>query len=155
MFCFSWLISYYCILHKHSTTWNSLNTLSSYQLKPNMKLTWNQIWNSGYRILISNSGCLRTILGLPWWLRWERICLQCRRSEFDSWVGETPWRREWQPTAVFLPGESHGQRSLADTVHGVAELDATENECFHFSTGGSLLVPSSVRCFRWLSVFAF
>ena len=121
MFCFSWLISYYCILHKHSTTWNSLNILSSYQLKPNMKLTWNQIWNSGYRILISNSGCLRTILGLPWWLRWKRICLQCRRSEFDSWVGETPRRREWHPTAVVLPGESHGQRSLADTVHGVAE----------------------------------
>ena len=31
---------------------------------------------------------------------------------FDSWVGKTPWRRAWQPTPVFLPGESHGQRSL-------------------------------------------
>ena len=28
------------------------------------------------------------------------------------WVGKSPWRRAWQPTAVFLPGESHGQRGL-------------------------------------------
>ena len=32
---------------------------------------------------------------------------------FDSWVGKIPWRRKWQPTPVFLPEESHGQRSLA------------------------------------------
>ena len=32
--------------------------------------------------------------------------------EFDSWVGKIPWRRKWQPTLVFLPGESHRQRSL-------------------------------------------
>ena len=30
----------------------------------------------------------------------------------ESWVRKIPWRREWQPTPVFLPGESHGQRSL-------------------------------------------
>ena len=28
------------------------------------------------------------------------------------WVKKIPWRREWHPTPVFLPGESHGQRSL-------------------------------------------
>ena len=37
---------------------------------------------------------------------------QCRRPRFDPWVGKIPWRRAWQPTPVFLPGESHGQRSL-------------------------------------------
>ena len=31
---------------------------------------------------------------------------------FDPWVGKIPWRRAWQPTSVFLPGESHGQRGL-------------------------------------------
>ena len=31
----------------------------------------------------------------------------------QSWVREIPWRREWQPTPVLLPGEFHGQRSLA------------------------------------------
>ena len=30
----------------------------------------------------------------------------------DPWVGKIPWRRKWQPTPVFLPGESYGQRSL-------------------------------------------
>ena len=33
--------------------------------------------------------------------------------EFNPWIGKTPWRRAWQPTPVFLPRESHGQRSLA------------------------------------------
>ena len=32
--------------------------------------------------------------------------------EFDPWVGKIPWRRKWQPTPVFLPGESHRERSL-------------------------------------------
>ena len=35
----------------------------------------------------------------------ESAC-QCRRPGFDPWVGKIPWRREWQPTPVFLPGES-------------------------------------------------
>ena len=35
-----------------------------------------------------------------------------KRRGFDPWVGKIPWRRAWQPTPVFLPGESHGQRSL-------------------------------------------
>ena len=59
--------------------------------------------------------------GLPWWLRWERICLQCRIPKFDSWVGKMAWRREWLPTWVFLPGQFHGQRRLTGTVHGVTQ----------------------------------
>ena len=35
------------------------------------------------------------------------------RLEFNPWVRKIPWRRKWQPTPVFLPGECHGQRSLA------------------------------------------
>ena len=42
------------------------------------------------------------------------------RCRFHPWVGKTPWRRKWQPTLVFLPGESHGWRSLVGTAHGVA-----------------------------------
>ena len=51
-------------------------------------------------------------LGLPKWIRWERISLPCRRPKFNPWVWKTPWRREWLPTLEFLPGEVHGQRSL-------------------------------------------
>ena len=40
--------------------------------------------------------------------QWRR----CRRCWFDFWVGKIPWRRKWQPTLVFLPGEFHAQRSL-------------------------------------------
>ena len=39
--------------------------------------------------------------------------LAMRRPGFDPWVGKIPWRREWQPITVFLPGEFHGERSLA------------------------------------------
>ena len=35
-----------------------------------------------------------------------------RDFQFDLWVGKIPWRRAWQPTPVFLPGESHGQSNL-------------------------------------------
>jgi len=38
---------------------------------------------------------------------------QCRRPGFDPYIGKIPWRRKWQPTLVFLPRKSHGQRSLA------------------------------------------
>jgi len=41
----------------------------------------------------------------------ESSC-QCRRPGFDPWVRKIPWRRAQQPTPVFLPGKSHGQRSL-------------------------------------------
>ena len=36
----------------------------------------------------------------------KTICLQCWRPEFHPWVGKLPWRRAWQPTPIFLPGES-------------------------------------------------
>ena len=45
----------------------------------------------------------------------ESIC-QCRKLKrccFNPWVGKISWRRKWQPTPVFSPGKSHGQRSLA------------------------------------------
>ena len=46
---------------------------------------------------------------------------------FDPWVGKIPWRRKWQPTPVFLPGEFHGQRSLLGySPWGRKELDMTE-----------------------------
>ena len=52
---------------------------------------------------------------------------------FETWVGKIPWRRKWQPTLVFLPGESHGQRSLAGySPWGLKELDTTE--CVHTLT---------------------
>ena len=50
-----------------------------------------------------------------------------KRLGFNPWVGKIPWRGAWQPTPVFLPGESHGQRSLVGyRPWGCKELDMTE-----------------------------
>ena len=52
---------------------------------------------------------------------------RCERHWFDPWFGEIPWRRVWQPTPIFLPGESHGQRSLAGySPEGCKVSDTTE-----------------------------
>ena len=39
-------------------------------------------------------------------------CRRCERHGFNLWIRKFPWRRKWQHTPVFLPGESHGWRSL-------------------------------------------
>ena len=65
-----------------------------------------------------------------WRMGREHTC-QCRRLRrlgFNSWVRKIPWRRAWQPTPVFLPGEFHGQRSLAGyDPWGRKESDVTES----------------------------
>ena len=59
---------------------------------------------------LTKQSCL--IYMVPWWLRWSRIHLQCRRPGFDPWVGKIPWRRERLPTILKVPvfwfGEFHG-----------------------------------------------
>ena len=68
--------------------------------------------------------------GLRRWSSGKESACQCRRGKrhrFNLWVGKIPWRRAWQPIPVFLPGESHGQRSLAGySPRGHTELDTAE-----------------------------
>ena len=77
-----------------------------------------------------------------------KICLWCRRHgrcRFDSWVGKIPWRRAWQPTPVFQPGESHGWRNLVGySPWGRKELDMIECACTH--VGLILLEPITLPC---------
>ena len=54
------------------------------------------------------------LFGLPWQPSGKEHTFQCRQPGFDPWIGKIPWKREWQPIPVFLPGKCHGQRSLAD-----------------------------------------
>ena len=50
-----------------------------------------------------------------------------KRYGFNPWVGKIPWRRKWQPTVVFLPGKSHGQRLLVGcNPWGCKKSDTTE-----------------------------
>ena len=59
-----------------------------------------------------------------WWEWWEvsHARIWDRRCRFDPWVRKIPWRRAWQPTPVFLPGKSHGQRCLAGFSPGCCKL---------------------------------
>ena len=65
--------------------------------------------------------------GLPRWFSGKQSACQCRRHRFNSWIRKIPWRRKGQPTPVFLPGKSRGQRSLvAYSPWGHKESDTTE-----------------------------
>ena len=69
-------------------------------------------------------------------------------SRFDPWVGKIPWRRKWQPTPVFLPGKSHGQRSLGGQSGSqrVRHNWANENTCRLITCGHSCF-PHSLSWF--------
>ena len=67
--------------------------------------------------------------GFPGGLSGKGSACQSRRCRFDPWVGKIPWRRKWQPTLIFLPGKSHGQRSLVGySPWGHKESDTTYHE---------------------------
>ena len=74
-------------------------------------------------------GSLFYSIGLPWWLSWWRVCLQCGRPRFNPWVRKIPWRRKWQPISVFLPGEFHGQKAWWATVQGVTKSQTWLSDC--------------------------
>ena len=66
---------------------------------------------------------------------------QYKRPGFDPWVGKIPWRREWQPTPIFLPGKSMDTGAWQGALHGVAKSQ-TQLSNFHFTF--SLLKPSAI-----------
>ena len=97
----------------------------------------------GRRLLCLNSGQLRLPLSLYWKVTHPkpetgfpggasgkesaRQCRRHKRCRFNLWVRKIPLRSSWQPTPVFLPGESHGQRSLAGySPWSCKESDMTE-----------------------------
>ena len=79
--------------------------------------------------------------GFPCGASGKEPACQCRRRRtrgFNPWVGKIPWRREWQPTPVFLPGERHGQMSLVSySLWGHKESDMT-GATWHACTNKSL-----------------
>ena len=68
------------------------------------------------------------LLGFPGGARGKNLPANARDMGSMPWVENIPWRRKWPPTPVCLPGESHGQRSLAGySPWGQRELDTTEH----------------------------
>ena len=105
----------YTHTHTHSYTHTHIRACSK---KPSHPTSW---------AILPTEFCLPASWLLPWWLSKESI-RQCRRHRFDPWVGKIPWKKNWQPTPVFLPGKSHGQRGAWwAIVQGIAkESDTTE-----------------------------
>ena len=87
------------------------------------------------QVLIDIITDLKSQWGFPVGVSGKEPACQCRRHkrcEFDPWVGKILWRKAWQPIPVFLPGESHGQRSLAGYspwVHKKIEQDWSNLAC--------------------------
>ena len=87
------------------------------------------------------------IYRLPWGLRSKESICQFRRCEFNPWVEKIPWRKAWQHTPVFLPGQFHGQKSLAGySLTGHKESDVTETHVCTQATHTNL--HSQQQCAR-------
>ena len=71
---------------------------------------WEHLWNLSCRHL---DILPYPLYRLPWWLSGKESVCQCKRRGFNPWIKKIPWRGNWQPTPVFLPGKPHGQRSMA------------------------------------------
>ena len=88
--------------------------------------------------------------------QWSRICLQWRKHKFNPWIGKIPWRRKWLSTPVFLPGKSHGQRSLVDysswghrgviCEHGWAHLNNITLQSLESPSEGNSAVQFQISC---------
>ena len=78
-------------------------------------------WSSFFSSTNKNLGSHFSASGKKPACQWRRS----NRYRFDPWVRKLPWRSAWHPTPVFMPGESHAQRSLA-TVRKFTGLDTTE-----------------------------
>ena len=74
------------------------------------------------------------------------IHLQCERSGLDPWVGKIPWRRAWQPTPVFLPGESSWTEELGRLqsmrLQRVGHDRATKCRALYFCHNATVVFPS-------------
>ena len=92
--------------------------------------TWLSAWTELNWTELNWLKPYQSLFGLPGGTSGKESTCQYRRRrrcEFDLWVRKIPWRWKWQPTPVFLPGESHGQKSLvAYSPQGCTELDTTE-----------------------------
>ena len=70
-------------------------------------------WKQSIRNVMTRVCWEQVVSKFPGGARGKEPTSQCMRCAFNPWFGKIPWKRQWQPIPMFLPGESHGQRSLA------------------------------------------
>ena len=104
---------------------SSLNDIGNFVKTHLVIEVWAYFWTFIFTPLFSMP-IFMPIPGFPGGDGKEPAC-RCRRCTFVPWVGKIPWRSAWQPSPIFLPGESHEQRSLVGySPWGCKESDTTE-----------------------------
>ena len=123
-----------------------LSTLSTRHPIATRRIFSNTVWVGIHHLTLKQGlGCR--------WVVWEvstRSTIKSRPAVCEtwvrSWVEKISWRRKWQPTPIFLPGESHGQGSLAgsmrcgppgSSVHGILQARILDWVAMPFSRGSS------------------
>ena len=105
------------------------------------------VWDMS-QFLVAFGFCYDVMQGFPGGTSGKEYACQDRRHKrlgFNPWIGKIPWRKKWQPTPLFLPGESHRQRSLVGCrPFGCKELDMTERLNTHAWQSAPILCPSLV-----------
>ena len=104
------------LLAPHFFNSKNLQGIAGKQIVAKPKTTDDTVW------LITRRCQQMTLCGLlQGGVSGKEYTCQCRRRGFGHCVRKIPWSGKWQPTLVFLPGESHGQRSLVGYCLWVAE----------------------------------
>ena len=118
--------SYPCLGENKTLKVKGLNGPSSHFLKKKILISFDCLWSQWQceGSLLCHVESFPAVHRLPGVTSGKGPTCQCRRH--GPWVGKMPWRRAWQPTPVFLPGEAHGQRSLAIVHRGCRDSDMTE-----------------------------
>ena len=129
------IINYLLIMHwALLTPWHSFlyyPLISKTRASLVAQLVKESTCNAGHPGSIPGWGrCPGEGIGYLFQCPWASLVTQTVKNlpaTWETWIGKIPWRRVWQPTPVFLPGEFPMDRgSWRATVHGVAESDMTE-----------------------------
>ena len=132
-----WFNRFLCWKYHQLDTWHTRSQLQKWiishksSVMPTAPWVHLDIQLSERRVRnLKGRGYIDTSRAAPVARQVKKIHLQSRRHgrwELSPCVRKIPWRRKWQPTPVFLPGESHGQQSLSDySPKHPKESDMTE-----------------------------
>ena len=131
---------------------------AAYQAPPPMGFSRQEYWSG---VPLPSPICTSNIYKKLWAfngaslvVQWSRTHLSMqemhRRPGFNPWVRKIPWRRKWQPTLVFLPGESQGQMSLHGGAKSRTQLSTHNTRTWTFNIYDLMsLDPFLVFCGSW------
>ena len=132
---------------------------NSYNPSPQRPLIWHksvlmkETFSSQLGSVFFFPNVIIVLWGLPWWLRWQRICLQCGRPGFNPWVGKIPWRRSGYPLQYLENSMGRGAwqvQSMGSQRVRIEQLSSIFH--FHYSLKVmSVYFPISTFNFRNIS----